>query len=359
MEKTQEKHFGELLPARPDWLATQASEPALDPELPIIDAHHHLWDIKGEFDPRLGGRSDRYLLNAYSEDIKRSGHKVIGSVYVECRSMYRQDGLPEMRSVGEIEFAGGMAAMAASGQYGPSLVANGIVGYTDLSRGAAARPVLEAMVDASPCHMKGVRFNAGWDPDPTVRPSAGTSGPGRYRDPAVREAIASLRPLDLSLDIFVFHPQLADATELAMEFPDTQFVMGHCGGILGSGTYASQKEEVYAHWKNSMAVLAKCPNVNLKIGGMTIRLAAFDFHTLTKPPNSEELAGHWRRYVETCIELFGANRCMFESNFPVDKMGVSYGTLMNAFKRITSAMSPSEREDLFAGTARRTYRLTA
>ena len=168
-----------------------------------------------------------------------------------------------------------------------------------------------------------------------------------------------LTRLGLSLDAWVFHPQLADVVDLARAFPDTTIILGHVGGVLGYGPYAGKQKEVFAAWKPQMTELARCPNVVVKLGGMMMRLAAFDYRTQPKPPTSTELAALWRPYMETCIELFGANRCLFESNFPVDKMGIGWAGLWNALKRIAAGASAAERQAMFSGTARRVYRLDA
>jgi predicted TIM-barrel fold metal-dependent hydrolase len=168
-----------------------------------------------------------------------------------------------------------------------------------------------------------------------------------------------LTRLGLGLDAWVFHPQLADVVDLARAFPDTPIVLGHVGGVLGYGPYTGRAQEVFAAWKPRMAELAGCPNVVVKLGGMMMRLAAYDYRTQPKPPTSTELAALWRPYLETCIELFGPSRCMFESNFPVDKMGIGWAGLWNTFKRIAAGASAADKQALFSGTARRVYRLDA
>jgi predicted TIM-barrel fold metal-dependent hydrolase len=106
-----------------------------------------------------------------------------------------------------------------------------------------------------------------------------------------------------------------------------------------------------------MRSLSACPNVVVKLGGMAMRINGWDFHTKAEPPSSEELATAWKPYVETCIEAFGANRCMFESNFPVDKGSYGYQAFWNACKILAKGASAAEKADLFSGTAARFYRL--
>jgi L-fuconolactonase len=328
------------------WLAKQPPEPILDPELPIIDTHHHFWD-----------RPDhRYLLHELLTDLN-TGHNIVATVFLECRSMYRASGPQEMRPVGETEFVNGIAAMSASGGYGTTQIAAGIVGYADLTLGDRVVPVLEAHIRAGGRRFRGVRHSAGWDESDTIGNSRPEMQPHLYERADFRAGLARLAAMGLSFDAWLYHPQLSDVVSLARAFPGVTIIMGHTGGVLGYGPYAGRRNEVFASWKQSISELAGCPNVILKLGGMMRRLAAFDYGTAAAPPSSEELAGYWRPYMETGIELFGADRCTFESNFPVEKVGTGYASLWNAFKRIAASASPDEKRALFAGTARRAYRL--
>jgi predicted TIM-barrel fold metal-dependent hydrolase len=341
-----EWQFGRIYPPDEDWLATAAPEPVLDPDLLIVDPHHHLW-LRG---------GHRYFLDELLADLN-SGHNIVATVFLECHSMYRADGLPEMRPVGETEFVAGIASMSDSGAYGKTRVAAGIVGYADLTLGDRVEPVLEAHLRAGGGRFRGVRHSAGWDADPIIGNSRPDMQPHLYARPDFREGLARLTRLGLSFDAWLYNPQLADVIDLARAFPNTTVVMGHVGGVLGYGAYAGKSAEVMPVWRRSMAELAQCSNVVVKIGGMVNRGAAYDFHSAAIPPSSETLAEVWRPFVETCIERFGASRCMFESNFPVDKMAVGYQALWNAFKRIVHGASEDEKRDLFAGTATRAYRL--
>jgi predicted TIM-barrel fold metal-dependent hydrolase len=262
-----------------------------------------------------------------------------------------------MRPVGEIEFVTGQAAMSASGTYGPTRVAAGIVGFADLTLGDRVEPVLEAHLKAGGGRFRGVRHSAAWDASDIIGNSEAAGGPHLYRRAEFRAGLARLTRLGLSLDAWVFHPQLGEVAELARAHPDANIVLGHVGGVLGYGPYAGKQQEVFAAWKASMAEVARCPNVSLKLGGMMMRLAAYDYRTQPKPPTSAELAVLWGPYFETGIELFGPSRCLFESNFPVDKMGIGWAALWNAFKRIVAGASASEKQAMFADTARRVYRL--
>ncbi len=348
-----EWQFGRIYTPEEAWLAAAPAEPIIEPDLPIVDPHHHLWQ-----------RADhRYLLDELLADLN-TGHKLVATVFLECRSMYRAPdspfgGPPEMRSVGETEFVAGIAAMSDSGNYGTTRVAAGIVGYADLTLGDQVEPVLLAHLRAGGDRFRGVRHSAGWDSSPVIGNSRPDMQPHLYQRPDFRAGLARLGALGLSFDAWLYHPQLADVVDLARAFPALPIIMGHVGGVLGYGPYAGRAAETLPQWKRSMAELATCPNVVVKIGGMINRGAAYDFHAVATAPTSETMAEIWRPYVETCIELFGPTRCMFESNYPVDKMGVGYAVLWNAFKRIVAGASREEKLALFAGTAARAYRLGA
>jgi predicted TIM-barrel fold metal-dependent hydrolase len=338
--------FGRITTPRDAWLAKAPAEPVIEPGLPIVDTHHHLWQ-RGDH---------RYLLDEFLEDAG-TGHNVVASVFLECHAMYRAGGPAELRSLGETEFVTGIAAMSDSGGYGSTRVAAGIVGFADLTLGDRVEAVLEQHVRASGGRFRGVRHSAAWDADPVIGNSQTASDLHLYARPDFREGLERLTALGLSLDAWQFHPQLPGTIDLARRFPGANIVVGHCGGPLGYGVYAGKKDEVFRGWKAHIVELAKCQNVTMTLGGMMMRLAAYDYGALPAPPSSAELADFWRPYIETCIEQFGARRCMFESNFPVEKMGIGYAALWNAFKRITAKASADEKEAMYSGTARRVYRL--
>jgi predicted TIM-barrel fold metal-dependent hydrolase len=328
------------------WLARQPVEPILEPDLPIVDPHHHLWQRRGH----------RYLLDELLADTG-SGHRVMATVFVDCVAYYRADGPAELRPIGETEFANGVAAMAASGLYGPTRACAGIVSHADLTRGAAVGAVLEAHVRAGNGRFRGIRHAGGWDASPQIQDSHTRPPPGLYGDARFREGFAQLAPLGLSFEAWQYHPQLPDVLALAQAFPDTTLVLNHCGGPLGVGPYAGQGDAVFARWKRDLLALARCPNVVVKVGGLGMRITPFGFDRRPQPPGSAELAQAWKPWVETCIEAFGAQRCMFESNFPVDKVSTGYAGLWNAFKRLAAGASADEKAALFSGTAARVYRL--
>jgi predicted TIM-barrel fold metal-dependent hydrolase len=330
---------------RPDWLALRKEE-VLDLQRPIVDPHHHLWDRRGQ----------RYLVEEMVDDIA-SGHNIIATVYVEARSMYRASGPEAFRPVGEVEFANGVAAMSASGGYGPAAICAGIVGHANLLLGDGARAVLEAEMIAGNGRFRGIRHSAAWDADADVAGMYATRPKGLLLDPTFRKGFACLAPLGLSFDAWLFHPQIGELTDLARAFPDTKIVLDHCGGLLGIGSYANRREEIFASWKASIQEIAKCPNVVVKLGGLAMRLLGYDFHERAMPPSSEEAAAAWRPYIETCIEAFGPERGMFESNFPPDKGQCSYQVIFNAFKRIAAQYSEAEKTALFSKTATDFYKL--
>jgi predicted TIM-barrel fold metal-dependent hydrolase len=330
---------------RPEWLALRQEE-IIEPQLPIVDAHHHFWNRDGK----------PYFLPELLADID-TGHNIVATVFMECKAMYRKGAEPALQPLGEVEFVNGIAAMSASGEFGPTRVAAGIVGYADLGLGSAVRPVLEAEIAAGGGRFRGVRNISVWHPVPEARGSSVTSPPDVLTRPAFHEGLRALTSLGLSFDAWMYHTQLGELTAVARAHPGATIVLNHAGGAIGIGPYAGRRDEVFAEWRQSIVELARCPNVHVKLGGLGMRLFGFDVHSHELPPSSEQLARAWRPYIETCIELFGPQRAMFESNFPVDKVAYSYRVFWNTCKRLASRASKSEKADLFAGTAARFYRL--
>jgi L-fuconolactonase len=333
------------LPVRQDWL-DRRHEPILEPELTIIDPHHHLWD-----------RPDwRYLLHDLLADTG-TGHNILATVYVQARAMYRADGPEEMKPVGEIEFVNGAAAMCASGGYGKIRIAAGIVGHADLTLGDRVEPVLAALERAGGGRFRGVRYITTWDADasilnPSYRPPRGLMAEQKFRD-----GCKTLGRLGYSFDAWLYHPQIDELTALARACPDTKIVLNHVGGPVGIGAYAARHKETFPVWAASIKALATCENAYVKLGGLGMRIGGFGLHEQAEPPSSQMLADTWRPYIETCIAAFGARRAMFESNFPVDKGSYSYPVFWNACKLLAKGASAAEKSDLFAGTAARFYRL--
>ncbi|MFJ1259422.1 amidohydrolase family protein [Cupriavidus sp. CuC1] len=338
---------------RHDWLATQR-EKVLDPGQLIVDAHHHLYDRPGA----------RYLLDDMLADL-RGSHNVRATVFVQARAMLRASGPEAMKSIGETEFANGVAAMCASGAYGDVRLCAGIVGFADLRLGNAVRPVLEAHIAAAggPVaaggRFRGMRQTAAWDPDPSFLNPEYPTSEDMLETKDFRAGFAHLAELGLSFDAWLFFHQIPRLTSLARAFPETPIVLDHCGGILGIGRYMGCRKEVHTQWLAALRELATCPNVMVKLGGLGMRLSGFGFELLERAPSSDELAVAWQPWIESCINAFGPARCMFESNFPVDKGSYSYSVGWNAMKRIVAGASAEEKADLFWRTASRFYRLPA
>jgi predicted TIM-barrel fold metal-dependent hydrolase len=331
------------------WL-DQVTEETLEPALPICDPHHHLWEFRHQ---RV---AHRYLLDEIRADIN-AGHNIVSTVFIECGAMYRADGPPPFRVVGETEFVNGVAAMSASGLYGACRVAAGIVGTADLKLGAAVGDVLDAHVHAGGGRFRGIRHQGTWDASDEVPNGRNNPPQHEFLDARFREGFAQLAPRALSFEAWCYHPQIADVTDLAREFPDTTIILNHFGGPLGIGPYAGRADEIFASWQRDIVELARCENVVAKLGGINMELNGFAWHEQVRPPGSEELMQATRRYYEHTIEQFGVDRCLFESNFPVDMVSCSYNVLWNSFKRLTESYSAGEKKSLFHDTASRVYRL--
>jgi len=334
-----------MAPARNAWLQLTVEAP-VEPSLPICDPHHHFWDRPEE----------RYLLDELLQDV-RSGHNVVSTVFIECREMWRKDGAEEMRPIGETECV--ERIVGPSGKYGKTAVAAGIVGFADLTLGAGVARVLEAQLAASPRRFRGIRHSCTWDASPAVKTATPGIPPGVMFDARFRAGLACLKRYDLSFEAWLYHPQLPEAAGLARAVPEVPMILNHVGGLLGVGPYAGRREEVCEVWKRGIAEVATCPNVVVKLGGLGMVRCGFDWHMRSAPPNSTELIEATAPYYLYCIEQFGPDRCMFESNFPVDKVSFSYCVLWNSFKRMTKDFSSAERAALFHDTAARVYRLAS
>jgi predicted TIM-barrel fold metal-dependent hydrolase len=336
----------------------------LDPELPIIDAHHHLWDLAPLLPhmpatthafAQIVSRSPGYLFDELHGDCRGGGHNVIGTVFLQCDAFYRAEGPEEMKPVGEVEFANGVAAQSASGIYGPFRACAAIVGHADLSRGARVGSVLDAEIAAGNGRFRGVRHIGAHDADPGVLGPLAHAPPGLYGTARFREGFAELGKRGLTFDAWVLAPQIGEVTALARAFPEQPIVLDHVGTPLGLGVYKGRQSEGFGAWKAAIAELAACPNVVVKLGGLAMPFCALGDLGLDMRPDAETLAALFRPYLEACIEAFGAHRAMFESNFPVDRWGADYATLWNAFKLIARGAGAEEKRDLFARTAARFY----
>lgn len=333
------------------WLEL-TKEATLEPELPICDPHHHLWDKRDV--PQW--RDERYLLDEILADTN-CGHNIVSTVYIECASMYRADGPPEMRPVGETEFVNGIAAMSASGQYGSTRIAAGIVGFADLTLGERVRPVLEAHIAAGGGRFRGIRHSCSWHASPDIRNSLSNAPPDLFDHENFRAGFAQLAPLQLTFEAWLYHPQIPKLIALAKAFPDTTIILNHFGGPLGIGPYAGQRDPVFSAWQELTAELARCPNVVAKLGGLQMDINGFGWHKHHAPPTSDVLAEATAPYHQHFLEQFGIDRCLFESNFPVDNLSCSYNILWNSFKRIANRYTGAQKAALFHDNAQRIYRL--
>jgi predicted TIM-barrel fold metal-dependent hydrolase len=331
---------------RQDWLDKRHEE-IIEPELPIVDPHHHLWDRPNY----------RYLFPELLADVG-SGHNIRATCYEQAREMYRASGPEELKSLGETQFVSGVAAMSESGRYGPTRCIAGIIGFVDLQLGSRARDVLEHHIAVSDGRLRGIRNGSTWSDDPTLKTFTAGAPKGLLLDKSFREGFAALAPLGLAFDGWMFQTQLDDLVDLARAFPQTTIVLNHCGGPLAIGPYAGKREEAFTEWRDRIRKIAALPNTYVKLGGLGMKMIGFTFFENTDPPSSEDLAKAWRPYIETCIEAFGPQRSMFESNFPVDKGTCSYQVLWNAFKRIAAGYSADEKAALFSDAAAKAYRLT-
>jgi predicted TIM-barrel fold metal-dependent hydrolase len=328
------------------------AEAAIDPARPIIDPHLHFWHIRSGPNPE----PQRFLFDEALAAITASGHAITHSVYVECGQMYRAEGPPERRSLGETEFVNGIAAMSASGGYGSARLAHRIVGNADLTLGARVRDVLEAHLAAAGARFRGVRMETAWSEQGLFGYPCDPAHRGVVTRAAFVEGARALATLDLSLDVWCLHTQLGELAALADAVPDLTIVLDHLGTPERSGSWAGRSGEAFAQWSDAIRDLAQRPNVWVKLGGMGMNVAG----TLTANDGTgtgEALAQEWRARVDTAIAAFTPGRAMFESNFPPDRCAASYGATWNAFKHLAAGYSEEEKDRLFRATAAEVYRI--
>ncbi|MCU1501829.1 MAG: amidohydrolase 2 [Ilumatobacteraceae bacterium] len=324
-----------------DWLE-QRTEVALDPALPIIDPHHHLW--------HGGGEREQYLAGDLQADTG-AGHNVVGTVFIDCMWNYRTDGPEALRPVGETE----TAASAAVASAGTGSQIGGIVSFADMTLGDAVDEVLDAHVAAGNGLFRGIRHATALDADPAVRRSHTRPTPLLMAEPSFRQGVRQLAAKGLTFDAWLYHPQITELTALANAVPECTFVLDHLGGPLGIGGYAGRRNETMDRWRIDIAEVAACPNVVVKLGGIGMVIYGLAFEAQPDPPTSDDLVDAWGGPIQYAIEQFGVDRCMFESNFPVDKVSCSYVTLWNSFKKMAAGASDAEKAALFHDTAARVY----
>ena len=340
-------------------------EAILEPDLPIIDPHHHLWDLRVML-PLFPQPQHRFIetlvpVAYYGFDHLHAdlatGHNIIATVYMECGAFYNAAYGDARKTVGEVEYVNGVAAQSASGLYGPLRACAGIVGHADLMLGSGAGEVLDALHAAAPGRFRGIRHQGAWDADPEVLGPPFHAPEGLYRDATFREGFGELGKRGMSFDAWILEPQIPDVIDLARAFPDTPICLDHCGTPLGNATYTGRLPERFDIWRANIMELGKCKNVMVKLGGLAMHNCAMPEAGPAAGVGSEELARLWKPYIDTCIEAFGPRRAMFESNYPVDRWGATYSVLWNAFKRITAGFSAEDKTALYAGNAARFYRI--
>ncbi|WP_425409882.1 amidohydrolase family protein [Hyphococcus sp.] len=322
------------------WLELTHEEP-LSPDIEICDPHHHLWK-----DP-----VNNYFLEEFLSDI--SNNNVTSSVYVECQRQYNKDGPEQFAPVGETKFIDRETG-STQHQASPVQIAAGIVGFADLTLGSRVAPVLESHLAASD-RFRGIRYATAHYPDPAVHSAHTNPNAFLMSDTTFREGFGLLERFELTFDAWVYFTQLLEIVDIAEAFPNIKIIVNHTGGVLGIGPFKDSHADIYPEWLRGMRQLSKCENVFVKLGGLTMKMNGFQWHKRNAPPTSSILADVLSPYFIACIELFGSNRCMFESNFPIDRVSCSYTVLWNAMKRITSGASRDERSNLFRDTATRVY----
>ncbi len=334
-----------------EWLKL-IDEEVIRPEIPIIDPHHHLWPSTLSADSEFG--SNRYLLEDLWEDTER-GHKIVKTIFVECGQGYYNDGPEEMKPVGETEFVVSVSKEASLDNSKAQI--GGIVSYADMMLGSSAKEVLEAHLEQGKGKFKGIRHGASWDKSEEIRNSHSIPIRHIYLDSQFQKGVEQLDALNLTLDAWNYHNQINELTELSKCFPNLKIVQNHFGGPLGIGPYANRREEVFSEWQESIAELAERDNVYIKIGGLAMPINGWGWHKRELPATSDELFELHGRYYLHAIKCFGVKRCMFESNFPVDRRSISYAVLWNGFKKVVRDFSLEEKEHLFFKTAAEFYSL--
>ncbi len=332
-----------------EWLELRREE-ALEPDLPICDPHHHLWDWRDV------ATQSKYELDEILEDLS-GGHNIVSTVFIECGAKFKQDGPEAYRCVGETEYVNDIVKQAISAGHCATNIAAGIIGTVDLRIGDEAADVLDAQIEAGNGRFRGIRLGALWHEMPNVRNHRINPPQHMLLHDDFRSGFKHLASRNMSFEVWCCHPQITDATDLARAFPDTIIILNHFGGPLGIGPYEGKMDEVFEDWKGMIGELASCPNVVVKLGGLNMDINGYGWENRDLPPSSDEHSQATRRYFEHAIEIFGVDRCMFESNFPVDKFSISYTTVWNSAKKVSKGYSVSERAALFHDTATRVYRL--
>jgi|TARA_B110000090_G_scaffold73721_1_gene84000 predicted TIM-barrel fold metal-dependent hydrolase len=337
------------LPVRQEWLNQLIEDPIL-PNIPIIDPHHHLWDVG----------FGRYYIEELLEDINSSGHNIVSTVYIMSSSntkIYSKDGLEEFKPLTEIEFATSEGKRADLIPNNRVKVNASIVGSVDLTYGNKLQPVLEKAVNISEGRLKGIRMLLASHTDPRISSGAVKSDLGLMLHPNFIDGAKCVQDANLSLDFWIYHTQLNEMEKIARALPDLTIILNHIGGPIHIGEYEGKQAATHREWRSAMMRLSRIPNINVKLGGLGMAVNGAKFHNSKFPPNSVQLSDVWKPWIYETIDMFGFDRCMFESNFPVDKGSCSYGALWNAFKIIAKDMSDDEINKLFSKNAAKIYKI--
>jgi L-fuconolactonase len=337
------------LPVRQEWLNQLIEDPIL-PNIPIIDPHHHLWDVG----------FGRYYIEELLEDINSSGHNILSTVYIMSSSntkIYSKDGLEEFKPLTEIEFATSEGKRADLIPNNKVKVNASIVGSVDLTYGNKLKPVLEKAVNISEGRLKGIRMLLASHTDPRISSGAVKSDLGLMLHPNFIDGAKCIQDANLSLDFWIYHTQLNEMEKIARALPDLTIILNHIGGPIHLGEYEGKQAATHREWRSAMMRLSRIPNINVKLGGLGMAVNGAKFHNSKFPPNSVQLSDVWKPWIYETIDMFGFDRCMFESNFPVDKGSCSYGALWNAFKILAKDMSDDEINKLFSKNAAKIYKI--
>ena len=337
------------LPVRQEWLDQHIEDP-ISPNIPIIDPHHHLWDVG----------FGRYYIEELLEDINSSGHNILSTVYIMSSSntkIYSKDGLEEFKPLKEIEFATSEGKRADLIPNNKVKVNASIVGSVDLTYGNKLQPVLEKAVNISEGRLKGIRMLLASHIDPRISSGAVKSDLGLMLHPNFIEGAKCIQNANLSLDFWIYHTQLNEMEKIARSLPDLTIILNHIGGPIHLGEYEGKQAATHREWRSAMMRLSRIPNINVKLGGLGMAVNGAKFHNNKFPPNSVQLSDVWKPWIYETIDMFGFDRCMFESNFPVDKGSCSYGALWNAFKILAKDMSDDEINKLFSKNAAKIYKI--
>jgi len=334
-----------------DWI-NGVQEEIIDPEREIIDPHHHLWH--GPDDPPGIKESYRYLLQDLWKDTS-SGHNIKKTVFIDCGQEYYSDGPEAFKPVGETEFVAEIASQAAS-DYSQAQI-SGIIGHANMMLGSNVKEVLELHVEKGNGLFRGIRHAGGWDSDERVKNAHSHPTPHIYLEDKFQEGLQELSSMNMVFDTWHYHNQIKDLTKLAKNLPELIIVHDHFGGPLGIGPYKDKREEIFVQWQEDIHELSQCNNVYSKLGGLAMPVNGWDWHKRALPATSDEIITEQSRYYHYTLECFGSERCMFESNFPVDKQSVSYHVIWNAYKKLVKDFDEKTKDDLFYNTAEKVYKL--